>query len=156
MLFRSSSVVNSTEYQNNPMGIDEASPRLSWKIKSGQRNTLQKSYQIRVGKDSAALTKGNQLLWDSGEQQKETSVLLPYSGPALESSTRYYWQVKIKDNHGNESPWSMVRNWHTGLLKPADWTAQWIGTTIPTVAQHEANSILPFFHQVTHIIGLIQ
>ncbi|KEQ28097.1 alpha-L-rhamnosidase [Pedobacter antarcticus 4BY] len=118
-----------TEYQSNPMGIDEASPRLSWKIKSEQRNTLQKSYQIRVGKDSAALIKGNQVLWDSGQQQNETSVLLPYSGPALESSTKYYWQVKIKDNHGNESPWSMVRNWHTGLLKPSDWTAQWIGTT---------------------------
>ncbi|ALL08931.1 alpha-L-rhamnosidase [Pedobacter sp. PACM 27299] len=115
-----------TEYQKNPMGIDADAPRLSWKISTNQRNVKQDSYQIRVGKDSLHVKAGKGLLWDSGLQKSEVSVLLPYAGP-LESSTRYYWQVKVKDNHGNESPWSEMNFWQTGLLKKSDWTAQWIG-----------------------------
>lgn len=118
-----------TEYQDRPMGIDETAPRLSWKMKSDWRNVLQQSYQIRVGRDSAALSKGQQLLWDSGEQKNESSVLVPYGGPALESSSTYFWQVKLKDNKGHESAWSPIKSWHTSLLKDSDWKAQWVGTT---------------------------
>ena len=116
-----------TEYQKNPMGIDAAAPRLSWKISANHRNVMQDSYQVRVGKDSINVKAGKGLIWDTGLQKNEQSVLLPYTGPSLESGVRYYWQVKVKDKQGKESPWSEIQFWQMGLLNKSDWTAQWIG-----------------------------
>jgi len=117
-----------TEYKVNPLGIDASAPRLSWKLSSAQRNVMQTSYQLRVAKDSSDLLSGKSLVWDSGKKKGEDAALVPYGGPALESSTRYYWQVKVKDNQGNESAWSPVNFWQTGLMKASDWQAKWIGT----------------------------
>jgi alpha-L-rhamnosidase len=51
-----------------------------------------------------------------------------YAGPALQSATRYYWQARAWDNHGNTSPWSEISWWEIGLLQPSDWGgAKWIG-----------------------------
>jgi len=50
-----------------------------------------------------------------------------YAGPSGVSETRYYWRVRVWDARGRASPWSPVAFWETGLLRPADWTAQWIG-----------------------------
>jgi alpha-L-rhamnosidase len=119
-----------TEYKKDPVGIDAAAPRLSWKISSTLRNVMQSSYEIRVAKDSAALLSGTGLVWESGLKKSEVSTQLPYTGSALESSTKYYWQLRVKDNLGNESPWSAVHFWQTGLMKKSDWTAQWITSSL--------------------------
>jgi len=117
-----------TEYKINPIGIDAAAPRLSWKLSSTARNVMQSSYEVRVAKDSGALLNGTDLVWNSGVKKGEDAVFVPYGGATLESSTRYYWQVKVKDNQGNESPWSTVNFWQTGLMKSSNWQAQWITT----------------------------
>lgn len=113
-----------TEHQQNPLSVDAAAPRLSWKIKSALQNTLQTAYDIRVGTDKNGLTRGKSIVW-STSKKSDQSVLIPYSGPILQSKKRYFWQVRIKDNHGNTSAWSDIQFWQTGL-KPSDWTAQWI------------------------------
>jgi alpha-L-rhamnosidase len=123
-----------TEYKINPLGIDAAAPRLSWKLSSTLRNVMQASYQLRVAKDSAALVTGTTLVWDTGDHKGDDAVSLPYAGATLESSTRYYWQVKVKDNQGNESPWSAVNFWQTGLMTAADWQAKWITTSLADTA----------------------
>jgi alpha-L-rhamnosidase len=119
-----------TEYKNNPVGIDAPTPRLSWKLSSTLRNVMQSSYEIRVAKDSTALLTGNGLVWNSGVKKSDLSTQLPYAGSPLESSTKYYWQLRVKDNQGNESPWSAVHFWQTGLMKKSDWTAQWITSAL--------------------------
>jgi len=117
------------EHQDNPLSVDAPAPRMSWKISTAIRNTVQTAYEIRVGTDQAALSSGKKIFWKGAENTGQ-SVLIAYDGPDLQSKTRYYWQVRIKDNHGNTSAWSPVQYWQTGL-KPADWTAKWItvGTT---------------------------
>lgn len=112
------------EHLENPLSIDATAPRLSWKIKSTLKNALQTGYEIRVGIDKNGLTAGKGIVW-KGSGKTSQSVLIPYEGPALQSRTRYYWQVRVTDNQGNTSPWSSVQFWQTGL-KPGDWTAQWI------------------------------
>ena len=104
----------------NPIGIDIHSPRLSWQLVSNQRNVLQSAYQIRV-RDEMSST-----VWLTGKISSGQSLFVPYSGKALESGKRYFWQVKVWDNKGKETPWSQPAYWEMGLLKPDDWKAKWI------------------------------
>jgi alpha-L-rhamnosidase len=115
------------EYQTNPLGIDVTHPRLSWKINSDLRNITQSGYEIRVSTDEGM----KKVTYTTGKVKSPQSVFIEYTGPELASRTRYYWQVKVWDNKGNESEWSAVNYWEMGLLHPADWTAQWIKSTNP-------------------------
>ena len=113
-----------TEYQLNPVGIDVRAPRLSWKIESSRRGTVQTAYQIRVAQLPSALERHP--LWDSGKVASDASIHRVYGGPALESGQRYYWQVRVWDDAGRSSAWSAPEYWEMGLLRPSDWSADWI------------------------------
>jgi alpha-L-rhamnosidase len=113
------------EYKSNPIGIDILQPRLSWEIVSTERGTLQTAYQIRLAASEEYLAK-NKLLWDSGKQDSAVSIQVVYGGPALETSRRYYWQVRVTDNLGRTSDWSAPAYWEMGLLHDSDWQARWI------------------------------
>jgi alpha-L-rhamnosidase len=115
------------EYLTNPLGIDAAPLRLSWRLASTQRNTMQAAYQLQVATSETALARGTPLLWDSGKVLSDASVFVEYAGPPLVSRTRYYWRVRLWDAGGRASPWSPVAFWETGLLRSDDWTASWIG-----------------------------
>jgi alpha-L-rhamnosidase len=113
------------EYKIDPLGIDAAKPRLSWVLDSSERGTMQTAYQIRVAASKTDLDK-NKLLWDSGKQVSSASNQVAYQGPALQSQQRCTWQVQVWDNLGRSSSWSQPAFWEMGLLKPADWQAEWI------------------------------
>jgi len=125
------------EYQTNPLGLDVAQPRVSWKLTSGTRSTLQTAYELRVGTDGKALARGQNITWQSGKVSSAQSVLVAYKGPALKSRQVYYWQVRVWDNHGNASAWSPVNNWETGLLQTSDWSARWIEPDLPGDAPNQ-------------------
>ncbi len=131
-LFLMSTMVNSQklavydltcEHRANPIGIESKRPRLSWKIKASERNTVQNRYEIRVS-ETASFNKG--ILWESGKINSSESNLVAYDGPALESTKRYYWQVKIWDNNKAKSAWSEVAFWEMGILNKNEWKAKWI------------------------------
>lgn len=109
------------EHLVNPFSLDNFKPRFSWKMQSAIKNTLQTSYEIRVGK-SEAIDKSR--VWTS-TKKSDQSVLVTYAGPDLESKTKYFWQVRVKDNHGNASKWSQVQCFQMGLTEK-DWVANWI------------------------------
>ncbi|PWS31610.1 glycoside hydrolase family 78 protein [Pedobacter paludis] len=109
------------EHLTNPLSVDHPHPRFSWKIVSEIKNTSQASYEIRLG-NTASFSK--KALWNV-DQKGDESVLVAYNGPELSSKTKYFWQVRVKDNHGNTSAWSPVQYFQTGL-KASDWTAKWI------------------------------
>jgi alpha-L-rhamnosidase len=107
------------EYKIDPLGIDVAQPRLGWQLQSAQRGVVQAAYQVQVTRDGKAV-------WDTGRVASSASVQVPYGGPALESSRRYTWRVRVWDAAGKASAWSAQASWEMGLLKPGDWTARWI------------------------------
>ncbi|WP_316824887.1 glycoside hydrolase family 78 protein [Pedobacter miscanthi] len=108
------------EHLVNPFSIDNPKPRFSWKIVSAAKNTKQSNYEIRLG----TTPKIDKVLWKA-TVNNDQSVLIAYDGPQLSSKTKYYWQVRVKDNHSNTSAWSEVQYFQTGL-KPEDWNAKWI------------------------------
>ncbi len=114
------------EYKVNPIGIDAARPRLSWKIVSDQRGTMQSAYQIRCAGSAEALQSGSDLLWDTGKVESGQSLHVRYGGLALRARQRVYWQVRVWDGRDHVSAWSQPAFWELGLLAPADWQAQWI------------------------------
>lgn len=114
----------SCEHKVNPVGVDVSAPLLSWKINGTGRNLLQTAYSIRVATDKNFSAKATS--WQSGKVNSGASVLQAYAGNALQSGTRYYWQVKVWDAKGQESAWSAPAFWEMGLLQPQDWKAQWI------------------------------
>jgi alpha-L-rhamnosidase len=112
-----------TEYAVNPVGIDARTPRLSWRLHATRRGTTQGAYEIQVALDSGAM---NRPLWTSGRVASPASILRPYGGPPLQSSTRYYWRVRAWDDAGRASPWSTIAFFETALLDTAEWRARWI------------------------------
>lgn len=110
------------EYRKNPIGLGVHIPRISWKIASERRGTLQTAYQIQVDKEGLF----QQLVWDSGKVDSEQSIHIEYAGQQLESRTRYYYRVQIWDEVGVASAWSETQYWETSLLTTKEWQASWI------------------------------
>jgi alpha-L-rhamnosidase len=107
------------EHKVDPLGIDVAQPRLSWQLRSDARGVVQSAYQLEVTRDGRKV-------WDTGKVLSDRSVLVPYGGPALESSRRYTWRVRAWDGAGKASAWSAPGHWEMGLLSSGDWKARWI------------------------------
>jgi alpha-L-rhamnosidase len=114
----------SIEHRKNPVGIDVAQPRFSWKINGTGFNIIQSAYSIRVARSDKFGS--SDIIWQSGKKESGESVLVDYDGPALKSGQRYFWQVKVWDNKGKSSKWSETAYWETGLLSTSEWKAKWI------------------------------
>ena len=114
------------EYLVNPPGIDEAHPRLSWLVASGQRGQRQTAYQVLVASNEELLRKDRGDLWDSGKVASDQTTGIVYGGKALRSQQRCFWKLKVWDKDGKASAWSEPAMWGMGLLQPGDWKAQYI------------------------------
>ena len=109
-----------TEDLPNPLSIDALTPRFSWQLNAGnQRNVMQTAYEINV-------SDGKHKIWSSGKVASDQSAYVDYKGEALKSSEKYTWQVRVWDNAGKPTAWSMPATFKMGLLTPTDWKAQWI------------------------------
>ncbi|MFS4482737.1 family 78 glycoside hydrolase catalytic domain [Hyunsoonleella sp. 2307UL5-6] len=116
------------EYRVNPLGIDNTSPRLSWKLSQDNfaRGQKQTAYQVLVASSLEALHNNTGDVWDSGKLDSNQSVNNIYQGKALESSKQYFWKVKVWDKDGNTSNWSDFGKFSMGLLSQDDWKGDWI------------------------------
>lgn len=129
------------EYADNPLGIDNPAPRLSWEWAAPSpraRNQRQTAYRIRVGSRPDRLASGRGAdLWDSGRVASNQTAAIEYAGKPLSSGQRAYWSVQVWDEHGVASSTSSVAWWEMGLLKPSDWRAEWIRHDAPAPKTEE-------------------
>jgi alpha-L-rhamnosidase len=68
------------EYLENPIGIGETSPRLSWWCDSRVRGDKQTAYQILVASSPQKLNDNKPDLWNSGKTLSSESTQIAYSG----------------------------------------------------------------------------
>jgi len=124
------------EYLENPLGIDEAHPRLSWKLGDSRQGARQSAYEVVVGTDSAAVVKGidgnsgrgrvgMEGVWRSGKQVS-AAQLVSYEGPALRPWTRYCWRVVVWDKDGKMGAAPGVASFETGMMGMSNWRGAWI------------------------------
>ena len=119
-----------TDNAVTPLGITTLKPTFSWQLVSQARDVRQESYELRVATSAEAL--GSDDLWSSGVVSSDASVAIAYGGPDLEPATRYHWQVRVTDNHGENSGWSEPAWFETSLPENGAWDgAEWIGVAAP-------------------------
>jgi alpha-L-rhamnosidase len=122
------------ESRTEPLGLDAPQPRLSWIVQSAQRAQRQTAYRVLVASAQKTLAAGRGDLWDSGKVTSNETLEIAYGGPPLRSGQRCFWQVQVWDRDDCPSRWSPTAWWEMGLLRPADWTGQWLndGKADPT------------------------
>lgn len=127
-----------TEYQEHPIGIDEALPRFSWELASERRDVRQSAYRIQIEKDGSFRNDADKekegLVWDSGKISSNRSLGIVYEGSDLQPCTRYRIFLQVWDQTGEEA---LAEDWfETGLMDPdiSAWEgAQWIAAPRYTV-----------------------
>ena len=106
------------EYKTNPIGMDELSPRFSYKISGTSKR--QSACKIIV-KDP-----DGHIVWDSGFIATSHCCQIIYRGEPLKEFTRYTWSVQVKDENGKKSEISKEDAYfETGFLL-TEWKGQWI------------------------------
>ncbi|MEN6495638.1 MAG: family 78 glycoside hydrolase catalytic domain [Thermoguttaceae bacterium] len=115
------------EYLVDPIGVDVQQPRLSWTVEAAARGQKQTAYQVLVATSRENLDAERGDLWDSGKMTSDETTSITYGGKTLASHARCCWKVKVWDKDGKPSDWSQAAFWSMGLLKPTDWSAEWIG-----------------------------
>lgn len=104
-------------------GIDMV-PDFSWKLQSEEKDVLQEQYRITVESETGTV-------WDSGTVMSRQQSFVEYGGPGLCSCTEYRWTVEVRDSHGNTAQESAC--FETAFQSSSEWTAKWVGSTIPRV-----------------------
>ncbi|RLD12064.1 MAG: alpha-L-rhamnosidase [Chlamydiae bacterium] len=124
------------DYLENPLGIDNINPRLSWILKSEQHGQCQTAYQILVASSNKLLAADNADLWDSGKVESEQTNNIKYSGKKLPPRQECFWKVRVWDKNEKISNFSKINSWEMGLLDSLDYrdknrptlSAKWIGS----------------------------
>ncbi|MDX9972876.1 MAG: family 78 glycoside hydrolase catalytic domain, partial [FCB group bacterium] len=114
------------ESLTDPMGIDVAQPRLSWKMEAPGRGRTQTAYQILVASTPAKLAADQGDLWDSGMVTSAQSIQIPYAGAPLTSHQDCWWKVAVLDNNLAIAR-SQPAHFSMGILTQDEWKAKWIG-----------------------------
>lgn len=126
----------------NPIGIDDLSPRFGWQLRSTANGTMQQSYRLLVASSMKSCEIGKADIWDSKEIKSDESQWIEYEGPALSPTTQYYWRVIMKTANGNAV--SDIHYWTTGLINSENWAGHWIGcdSITPDVVMERFASLL--------------
>lgn len=114
------------ENRHNPLGIDQLTPRFSWRVASTVNNTQIAACQLLVASSEQLLKENQGDCWNSQRVDSPESVLVSYKGKTLASGLAYYWKVRVWDANGNVSVWSDVASFSVGLLDKSDWKAAYI------------------------------
>jgi len=118
------------EAKSNPTGIASTLPRFSWKNVAEVNGAGQAAYQILVASSESLLDEEKVDLWNSGKVQDSESVWIKYGGEPLQSRSVACWKIRVWDQNDIPSPWSDTARFSVGLLDTADWSGQYIGSSL--------------------------
>jgi alpha-L-rhamnosidase len=130
------------EYDPSPLALDMPKPRFSWIVDLTGRNRYQTAYQLLVASSKEILNADKGDIWNTGLLASDQSTQITYDGLPLESNKEYYWKVRIRDEAGNNHPYSKTAVFNTGLFNHKEWSADWIGKGDFSEVQSDVNTFL--------------
>lgn len=131
-----------TEYKTNPF-IEDPKPRLSWELKSSERNQQQTAYRIGVASSLEMAKKEIADVWDSGKKSSNQTNQIAYQGATLNRGTTYFWWVKVWNQDGEVSDKSPIATWEMGLNNKQNWQAKWIGNDLTALGKGKVYHLPP-------------
>ena len=108
------------EYRDNPLGIENSNPGLSWILYSDKRGQMQSAYRILVASNEENLKRDIGDLWDSHKVISGESVHILYEGKRLSSGLQCFWKVCVWDNEDKKSDWSEQASWEIRLWRDCE------------------------------------
>ena len=147
------------EFADNPLGIDEPQPRLSWQVTSAERGAHQTAYRILAATSTNLLSRETGDLWDSGRVVSGETLHIRYAGKPLTTSQQVWWTVRVWDGAGAVSTWSPPATWTMGVIGSNGWQATWICAPAATEAlliRREFEVKPGLKRAVVHVSGLGQ
>ncbi len=118
------------EHLKNPLGLDVAAPRFSWRMNNTKDGAAQTAYRIMVASDEQSLIEGKADVWDSGKIASDV-MLVVYQGKPLKSFGKYYWRVIQWDESGKELTPSAIATFEMAMMEKSDWQGSWISDDKP-------------------------
>jgi hypothetical protein len=114
------------DHLENPLGLDNMSPRFSWQHDERRPDFRQTAWQIMVASSYEKLQKDDADVWDSGKIMSSQSLHIPFNGAPLLSGQQYFWKVRTWDQDDVAGDFSRAGRWEMGLMEESDWQARWI------------------------------
>lgn len=117
------------EYLDNPLAIDNVEPHFSWKMESSEQGAGSVAYQVIVASSKSKLNEKDADLWNSGKVEDANVVMAEYDGKPLVSNAHVWWKVRVWDQDGEVSDWSVPAFFGIGLIDADAWAedAEYIG-----------------------------
>ncbi|HEY7304313.1 MAG TPA: family 78 glycoside hydrolase catalytic domain [Bryobacteraceae bacterium] len=134
------------EARADPLGVDSAHPRISWKLKSDRQGDRQIAYQILAASTRAKLDSDVGDLWSTERVASQETTWIPYDGAPLHSFQHVWWKVRVWSVTGAVSTWSEAAQWTMALVDPADRKGNWIA---PASYALRSGPMPLFRHEVT-------
>lgn len=107
-----------TEHMVNPLGLQTATPTLSWNCTDGMTQTA-----YRIIAQSGGCT-----VWDSG-RVASSQMSVRYGGPAAKARERIEWRITLWDEYGESGQPESA--WFEMGLTSGSWQAKWIDPELP-------------------------
>lgn len=146
----------------DPVGMDAASARLSWRLPPGERGRAQTAYRILAASTREDLDQDRGSLLDTRKVFSIQSHLVPYTGHRPAPGETCWWKVQVWNEKDVPSAWSEPARFVAGIATEADWNgAAWLGADW----FEDFNGPLPLFrknlnlpasprHAVLHVCAL--
>lgn len=112
-----------TALLDDPLGVDDPHPRLSWIVPAGGPEAMQTAYQVQVARSRSGLL-GGKPVWDSGRVASADSTAVPLGGPPLAPRSVYWWRVRTWTAGKKPSGWAQPQRVVTGV------GPEWVATPV--------------------------
>lgn len=104
-----------------PLCVNDPRPRLSWRIRGGDRDVVQSGYRIQISTDSGF----GEIAHDTGDVHSAQSHSVDWPAEPLLARQRVWWRVRVQTSAGN-SDWSPGAALEAPLWDAGDWRAEFI------------------------------
>ena len=108
----------SIEHHRSPLGIGEASPRISWMVEEAPAGWAQRAYELEIRRGAST---------ETAVSASDDQILVDWPVAPLRSRESATVRVRLAGEAGDWSDWSPATTLEAGLLSPEDWTARPVG-----------------------------